>query len=135
MNKSTLDMILYGDGLLMVEVGLWNCNKKIYRNIDLTLDTGASVTTLSKDILYQLGYDFEFKNKRRITTASGVEFVNKLELEKIKIGDFELNDIEVYAHTFPEESFSLGVLGLNILSQFDIELLFSKKEVILKKFD
>jgi hypothetical protein len=37
--------------------------------------------------------------------------------------------VEVYGHMFPEESFSLGVLGLNVLKQFDIELLFSTKNI------
>ena len=134
MKQSSLKMNILPGNLLMVTVELWDMVDKEYRSMDMTLDTGASVTTLSKDILYRLGYDFENRNKHRITTASGVEYVNELELEKIQLGEFELNNVEVYAHTFPEESFSLGVLGINVLSQFDIELLFSKKEVIFKEF-
>ena len=135
MKQSNIKMNLIAGDLLMIEVGLWDIEENEYRNMHLTLDTGACMTTLSKDILYRLGYDLDFKNKHRITTASGVVFVDKLELEKIKIGDFELSNVEVYAHSFPEESFSLGVLGINVLSQFDIELLFSKKEVIFKEFN
>ena len=48
-------------------------------------------------------------------------------IDKLKIGGFEIFDADVYGHEFPEECFSLGVIGLNVLQQFDIKLLFSKK--------
>lgn len=35
------------------------------------------------------------------------------------------------AHTFPEESFSLGVIGMNVIDKFDIEMLFSKRLINL----
>ncbi|MCL2321576.1 MAG: retroviral-like aspartic protease family protein [Oscillospiraceae bacterium] len=101
----------------------------------ITIDTGASVTTISKKLLYEIGYDFDEKNKSMISTASGVEYVSQTIIEKIQIGGFILNDIPVYAHTFPEESFSLGVLGLNVLELFDIELIFSKWLMVLKKIE
>ena len=37
----------------------------------------------------------------------------------------------VYAHSFPQESFATGVLGLNVLSLFDVNLLFSKQLIEL----
>ena len=40
--------------------------------------------------------------------------------------NYEINNVQVYAHTFPQESFSSGVLGLNVLSLFDVNMLFSK---------
>ena len=43
----------------------------------------------------------------------------------------EINNVLVYAHTFPQESFASGVLGLNVLSKFDVNLLFSKKLIEL----
>jgi len=55
-------------------------------------------------------------------------------LEKIKLGNMELKNIPVYAHTFPQESFSTGVLGLNVLQDFDIQLLFSRQQIILSPF-
>ena len=40
-----------------------------------------------------------------------------------------------YAGKIPEESFSIGVIGLNVLSQFDINILFSKKIIELIKIE
>ncbi|MDP4183459.1 MAG: hypothetical protein Q8942_20520 [Bacillota bacterium] len=73
--------------------------------------------------------------KTRIVTASGVEYVEPITLKKFKIGNFVLEDLQVYAHTFPEASFSLGVLGLNVIKQFDTSILFSKGEMILSKIE
>jgi predicted aspartyl protease len=121
-------MDLTGD-LLMTEVGLWSRRTDNFKYAFITVDTGASVTTISKEILHQLGYEPAPGERKRIVTASGIEYVDRFNLEKIKLGNIELPSVEVYGHTFPEESFSLGVLGLNVLKQFDIELLFSKRKM------
>ena len=99
----------------------------------ITLDTGASVTTISTDLLHNIGYNTTGGKELRIITASGVEYVKSVYLDKMKIGAFEIENVEVYSHTFPESSFSLGVLGLNVLRQFDTNLLFSKNEVEFTK--
>ena len=57
--------------------------------------------------------------------------MKEITLDKIRLDTFEIPDVLVYAHTFPQESFSSGVLGLNVLSKFDVNLLFSKKLIEL----
>ena len=118
---------------IAVYLGFWDTELLDYREGLLTFDTGASVTTISKDVLYELGYNVVDGKTRQITTASGVEYVREVYIEKIRLGDFLLEDVLVYAHTFPEESFITGVVGLNVLSQFDINLLFSKRQIVLTK--
>jgi len=119
--------------LIMIDVRLWNRNVNDYSKMMITLDTGASVTTISTDLLNSIGYDTSGGKEARIITASGAAYVRTVCLEKMKIGAFEIENIEVYSHTFPESSFSLGVLGLNVLRQFDTNLLFSKNEVVFTK--
>jgi predicted aspartyl protease len=126
MRETTIKMEL-SSGLLMAEVGLWSRDEQLFRNMNITVDTGASVTTISKDILLQLGYVPQNKGKAIITTASGIEYVDRFVLDKMKLGTMEISGILAYGHIFPEESFSLGVLGLNVLRQFDIQLLFGKR--------
>jgi len=103
---------------------------KVVRNM-IEADTGASVTTVSKDILHNLGYDVTNGNIEQITTVSGIEYVREIFIDKINFGEFELKNVLVYAHIFPEESLTTGVIGLNILSQFDINMLFSKRKIFL----
>ena len=121
-----LDIDLFS-GLLMTDIDLWNNAKNKYSSISIVIDTGASVTTISKDILFRAGYDVSSGASKRITTASGIEYVKEVTVDKIRLGTFEMNDVLVYAHTFPQESFATGVLGLNVLSKFDVNLLFSKQ--------
>jgi len=128
--KATLDMSFLSD-LIMVDVSLWNKIINGYSHMLITVDTGASVTTISTDMLHKLGYDISSGKEKRIITASSVEYVRSVIIDRFKIGGIELENIEVYAHTFPESSFSLGVLGLNVLKSFDINLLFSKREIEL----
>ena len=132
MEQYTLEMHMVGNNLF-VYINFWDRNIQDYRKGLLTFDTGASVTTISKDILFDLGYDVVSGKTQKITTASGVEYVKEVIIDKIRFGGYELKDLMVYAHTFPEESFTTGVLGLNALSQFDISLLFSKKMIELVK--
>lgn len=100
----------------------------------VVFDTGASVTTISKDIIYQLGYDVSNCEKARMTTVSGVAYVDIVRIEKLKVGKSILEDIEVYAHTFPEESFSVGIIGLNIISNYKITLDFKSKKITFQEY-
>ncbi|MCL2352345.1 MAG: retroviral-like aspartic protease family protein [Firmicutes bacterium] len=132
MNETCVGMIFFG-GSLMADVRLWSRTDHKYAKIPLTIDTGASVTTISAEILDRLGYEPSKKERAMITTASGVEFVSQYMFDSIKLGEIELFDIEAYALKFPEESFSLGVIGLNVLRRFDIELLFSRSIIRLRQ--
>jgi len=127
-----LKMELFSGGLY-IPVQLWSAIENRYRRISLMLDTGASVTTISPEIFYQLGYKPANVNKATITTASSVECVSQFILHSIKIGDVEIHNIEAYAHKFPEESFAIGVVGLNVLRQFDIHLAFSQNLIVFNK--
>lgn len=118
-------------GLLMIDIDLWNRAKDKYSAMSIVVDTGASVTTVSKDILFRAGYDVMAGVSKRITTASGIEYVKEIIIDRIRLDTYEINDVLVYAHTFPQESFAAGVLGLNVLSLFDVNLLFSKQLIEL----
>ena len=131
-NENILDMHLQG-GHLSVYISFWDKNKQKLRKGIFTFDTGASVTTISKDILFNLGYDVINGPVERISTASGMEYVRSVTLDKVQFGGIQLQDVNVYAHTFPEESLTSGVIGINILSNFDINMLFSQKQIVLKK--
>jgi len=130
--RTVLDMSFLSE-LVMVNIGLWSKAINDYGHMLITVDTGASVTTISADLLHNLGYDASVGKQKRIITASSVEYVRSVIIDKLNIGGIELRNIEVYAHTFPESSFSMGVLGLNVLRVFDVNLLFSRNEIELTR--
>jgi len=130
--ETSAKMELFGNGLY-IPVQLWSVSENKFKDISLTLDTGASVTTLTPEIFYALGYKPSSLPKKKLTTASDITFVSHFSLDAVKIGAIELKNIDAYALKFPEESFSMGVIGLNVLRQFDVDLLFSQHVVRLKK--
>jgi len=131
MKKSiTLPMAYYGEAIF-IDTNLWNKKSNRYSNTLLTFDTGAVVTTISKEILFRLGYDVSDGATAKIVTASGIEYVREVSVDRLKMGNHEINNVKVYAHAFPQECFSSGVIGLNVLSMFDINLLFSKRQIEL----
>ena len=132
MSISSIDMVFMGNALF-VDVKFWSKLNNCFDNALLTFDTGATVTTVSKDILQKLGYDVNSGYVHKIFTASGIENVREVSIDKLRLGDFELDDVLVYAHDFPVEGTSTGVIGLNALSLFDINLKFSKKLIELEK--
>lgn len=120
--------------MVMLDLELWSKRVNRFRNMMVVFDTGASVTIISKDILYQLGYDVSNCEKARITTASGVAYVDIVRIERLKIGQFILEDVEVYAHTFPEESFSVGVIGLNVIANYRVTLDFELRKIVCEQY-
>jgi len=111
--------------IFYVKIYFYQLTTQTYKECWIGLDTGAEITTLSNDLLYSLGYNVSDFPVKRITTATKKDYVNVIRLDKLKLGDYELNDIEVNALDFASPYIS-GVLGLNILTKFDVNILFSQ---------
>ena len=124
MKKSRVQMEMYAN-LVIVSSNLWSRKSKDFRDFILAVDTGASRTVIDKDVLHRAGYDVTGDKVHRITTASGVEFVTEIVVDKLEIGNLVVESAAVYAHSFPQELFVSGLLGLDILSRFDVNFLFS----------
>ena len=118
---------------LHVDVEIWNKASNNFNSAFLVFDTGATVTTISAGILADLGYDVAGGKQAKITTGSGTAYVREVMIDGFKLGSHVVENIRVYAHNFPDESFTTGVVGLNIISQFDIHLLFSKQLIEITK--
>lgn len=118
--------------LMYVTIELWDSKRHKFRDMSILVDTGASVTTISNFILSGIGCT-EAGKAVVITTASGTEQVYAKTLPKIKIGELELTDVEVYAHDFPEGNFSDGVLGMNVLEQFNFTVNLDDNVIELRR--
>ena len=129
---NSLKMHMTGNHI-SVTVDIWNKIADKYDFGLLVFDTGASVTIISEKILNYIGYDVTNSKSHKLITASGVEFAKEVILDRIRLGEFELENVTAYAHTFPEEIYTIGVIGLDILSQFDINILFSKRLIELTR--
>ena len=101
-------------------------------NIQLILDTGASYTMISPEILIRIGCDpSQTLYKKPITTASGVEYVPFLIVSSLKVWGVERKNVEVCAHSLPPNIPARGLLGLNFLRHFNVHLNFLDRNITI----
>ena len=80
------------------------------------LDTGATYTIVSSHVAALLGYDPAAAGERaRLTTASGVERVPRIVVEKLQALGRERSSFPVLCHTLPPSARVDGLLGLDFL--------------------
>jgi len=98
----------------------------------LALDTGASSTVISKEILLTIGYDPNALPKTvKFTTGSQVESAARVAVDKIEALDHERFGFSVIAHTLPPSASIDGVLGLDFLRGCDLHINFKTGEITL----
>jgi predicted aspartyl protease len=124
MKSFKLEMKRIGS-LFYVNVYFYKLKTNEYKECWIALDTGAETTTLSNDLLYNLEYNVSDYPLTKITSATKRENSNRIILDKLKLGDFELNNIEVNSLDFANPYIS-GVIGLNVFTKFDVNFLFSQ---------
>lgn len=108
-----------------------NADKKTLKMI---FDTGATITSIPTQTAIAIGCD-PVKSSRRteILTASGTEYVPIVTIPRIKLMGFTLENVDAICHDLPPRSGGSGLLGLNVLKNFDIRLSFLKKSLELTK--
>lgn len=106
-------------GELMVVQGLLN-EKAAAKFV---VDTGASYTTISQAMAKQLGLNLENASTViPLQTANGVIEAPLVSVGSLELGGLGLKDLKVAVHdVFPDPAIA-GLLGLNFLSQFRVEI-------------
>ncbi len=98
------------------------------------LDTGASYTVISKHIAKELKIDLAKKHpKIRLQTANGIINVPLVTLDSIEVSGLRIDDVAVAVHDFSKDTNIAGLLGLNFLGKFRMELDTEKGVLILEK--
>ena len=98
----------------------------------LALDTGASATIISHDLLELVGYSPSSLPKTvRFTTGSRVESAPRLVIEQLTALDRVMKSFAVVAHTLPPTAAIDGVLGLDFLRENVLEIDFKRGEIRL----
>ena len=103
--------------------------------IPTVLDTGASFTIVSTDVLVRLGYDpaDPALERQRIITGSGVEAAPALPVRSASAIGQKVKMLEVLCHDLPAESGVDGLLGLNFLKEFKLTIRFQRGIVELSR--
>ena len=98
------------------------------------LDTGASYTVISEHVAKELKIDLEKKHpKIRLQTANGIIEVPLVTLDSIEISGLRVDDLAAAVHNFSTDTNIAGLLGLNFLGKFRMDLDTEKGILILEK--
>ncbi len=112
-----------GDGLVIV-AGRIHGPTGVTR-ARLALDTGATTTILSADLLQATGCDPAAARERvRITTASGVEFAARIPIDRIDALGCQRERFPILCHTLPPSTTVDGLLGLDFFRETALSIDF-----------
>ena len=116
--------------VLRLQVG--GVDPATFRNVTVALDTGATITIIPSQVLIALGYDLlNAKERVQLITASGTEFAKRIKVGRLTVIGETIENIDVLCHDLPGNSPIKGLLGLNFLRHFDVNISFSTGTVEL----
>ena len=112
------------DELIVLRLTVDGVDANTFRNVFVVLDTGASTTMIPTEVAADLGYDISNPNQQ-IVTASGIVLAKRIKVRKLTAIGETVEDIDVVCYDLPEGSIIEGLLGLNFLRHFDVNISFS----------
>ena len=119
-------------GGLVVEALL---NNKV--KVRLILDTGASLTTINRNVIEQLGYSVDsITKKQKFTLADGTRRESKLlVLDSISVQGVEARNVEISVMESREAVPQLqdGLLGMSFLKNFNFKIDSKRNRLILEQ--
>lgn len=125
------------DSIITLDVALFSATSSKYRIARLVFDTGASNTSIIPDAILGLGYDLSnAKHEKPSVTASGVIQSKVITLSKLFAMGEMVENIDISIQQFPEELTNLnihGLLGLDFLRHFNINICFSSGFIDIKR--
>jgi aspartyl protease family protein len=87
------------------------------RPVEFLVDTGATLTTLSRDDAKRIGLEYEDGTPIRSRTANGVVQGWRVSLDTVRVGDATVRDV---AAMVIDTNLGVGLLGMSFLDRFDI---------------
>lgn len=115
-------------GLIVIQTEVFGPSGSIV--LRLALDTGATGTMINVAPLTAIGYDPSAISERvQVTTGSGVEYAPRLVARKLQALGQERQDFPVLAHTLPPTSSVDGLLGLDFLRGWVVNIDFQRGTV------
>lgn len=112
------------DELIVLRLTVGGVDANTFRNVFVVLDTGASTTMIPTKVAADLGYDISNPNQQ-IITASGIVLAKRITVRKLTAIGEMVENIDVVCHDLPEGSIIEGLLCLNFLRHFDVNISFS----------
>jgi clan AA aspartic protease (TIGR02281 family) len=126
-SKTTVPILKYGN-IVVVDVTL---NQQA--SAKLVVDTGATFTMISNAVAQQLGIAIDPARTVPFNTANGVIQAPLTDLSSITVGGMEVKNLTAAVHDTLPNSPVAGLLGLNFLSHFKMDIDTQKGLLHLEK--
>ena len=97
------------------------------------IDTGATYTSISRDMAERLGIDLTHCETVFITTANGRIEVPKVTLQKLNVNGLEAYNVEATVIPLRKESSFSGLLGLSFIRQFVLTIDPQANQLIFRR--
>lgn len=91
----------------------------------LAVDTAATLTLITPEVIERIGYSARDGTLSSVSSAVGTEYGYRVRVAHLSAFDQEVADLSVNVFDLPDRAGIDGLLGLNFLSRFDLELRFS----------
>ncbi len=109
--------------------------QKILCDADMALDTGARVTVITPRLARELGFEpDEMEPTVKVVSATGSADAAELTLASVSVLTAEVRDLRVVCHQLPGALGLDGILGLNFLSYFNVEINNESQRVTLTRW-
>ncbi len=96
-----------------------------YRDIKLILDTGATISGISKNLAIELGYDLlQSGITQDFETAGGTQPLSIISVKQIDFAGSQYKNHKVLCNEHFDNMFIDGVIGLDILMNYNIDINF-----------
>ena len=119
--------------LIIVNLRIGSTTDNEFHDLIVGLDTGASTTAIPTKVALDLGYDLANpKEERLVVTASEARTEKVITVRQLTALGETVEDMDVLCLNLPEPSIIEGVLGLNFLEHFDIEISFSTGTIVAR---
>ncbi|MDE0012058.1 MAG: retropepsin-like aspartic protease [Candidatus Poribacteria bacterium] len=119
---------------IFLRLKISSINADTSRDVLVALDTGASTTMIPTEVATHLGYDLSNPNEQMMT-ASGIVSAKRITVPKLTAIGETVENIDVVCHDLPEGSIIEGLLGLNFLKHFDLNISFSRGTIELNSIN
>ena len=120
------------DELMYARIPFWSIADNKYRNAFMLIDTGANVTSIAARALQKLGCYSETEKSTARTVGGSVD-IYKVQIPKMMIGSLVLTDVAVHSHENLNEFPFDGIIGMNVLRQFNFSVNFDDNILSLEK--
>ncbi len=102
-------------------------------DLQLVVDTGASLTTMPLSMAKRLGYSKPTNRRVQISTAGGMVEAELALLPWISIGSIRVNKVKVVLMDLPGSLAGKGLLGLNVLRRLNMQIDNENSQLLLQK--